>query len=69
MNEENDVSPLKPCPFCGGEVNLLLSKDLMHWYADCENIACLLNVNRYGYLHPADLIKDFNCRPLEVEKE
>lgn len=70
MNEdENDESTLKPCPFCGGSVDLLLSKDLQRWYAECENMACLLNCNRYGYVHPEILIDDFNCRPLEDRKE
>lgn len=66
-----DNYELKPCPFCGGEVELMNSIDLpLEWTVSCKKCRCK---TRY-YYSPEKAVEDWNLRndppnpPLTLEE-
>ncbi len=61
MNEE-----LKPCPFCGGEAELIpyslgMNDDLKYWAVTCSNHDCFVHPET-RYYHKEDAIEAWNFR-------
>lgn len=57
---------LKPCPFCGEEVNCFLVPDerfgCNSWVIECKNMGCILP--RVGFNVDREMLfKDWNYRP------
>lgn len=58
---------LKPCPFCGSEVELYKDTDSV-WTINCPNCELNLDIMWFTRIHTKkDLINYWNYRPLEKE--
>ena len=53
---------LKPCPFCGGEADLINDYLYEKWYAGCHNGKCAVQPDTYIHGTPDSAIKAWNTR-------
>ena len=53
---------LKPCPFCGGEAEVIMGDLWRNYKVGCRNIKCPIFPRTHSYLTKEEAIKTWNTR-------